>query len=119
MASKAQPIPRVEYLRRLVEGGFSDIHVIQLETAERVLTEKRMELVEEIAKEDVDSMRELAQRVDRDKSIVSRDLDVLFEAEIIDYEPHGKAKKPVLAHDNILVEPIVFEGQVTAKHEEN
>ena len=107
---------RVEYLRRLSEAGFDDVLVLRRETAEEVLTEKRMELVAEIANDDVPSMRELARRVDRDISIVSRDLDVLFEAGVIDFEQEGRSKRPVLAHENVMVEPVVFEGE--ANHEE-
>lgn len=60
-------------------------------------------------------MRDLARRLDRDVSIVSRDLDVLFEAEVVDFEEEGRAKKPVLAHENIFVEPVLFNGQVMSK----
>ena len=107
---------RVEYLRRLSEAEFDDALVLRRDTAEEVLTEKRMELVAEIANGDVPSMRELARRVDRDISIVSRDLDVLFEASVIDFEHEGRSKRPVLAHENVMVEPVVFEGE--ANHEE-
>lgn len=64
-------------------------------------------------------MRDLGRGVERDKSIVSRDLDILFEAGIIDYKKTGTSKKPVLAHDDILVEPIVFEGQFSVDGEGN
>lgn len=103
---------RVEHLRRLAQAGIDDSLVLRRETAEEVLTEKRMELINEVADNDIASMRGLARRVNRDISIVSRDLDVLFEAEVIDFEQDGGAKRPVLAHKNVLVEPIVFEGEV-------
>lgn len=105
----------VEYLRRLSQAGFDDVLVLQRDTAEEVLTEKRMELLNELAADDneITSMRDLGRRVDRDISIVSRDLDVLFEADVIDYEQAGRSKRPVLAHENVVVEPIVFDGDVT------
>lgn len=104
----------VEYLRRLSEAGFDDVLVLQRDTAEEVLTEKRMELLKELAADDTEitSMRDLGRRVDRDISIISRDLDVLFEADIIDYEQSGRSKRPILAHENVVVEPIVFDGEV-------
>ena len=104
----------VEYLRRLSEAGFNDVLVLQRDTAEEVLTEKRMELLKELAADDAEitSMRDLARRVDRDVSIVSRDCDVLFEADVIGYEQQGRAKRPILAHENVVVEPIVFDGDV-------
>lgn len=113
MNESTPPNTRIEFTKRLVEGGFEDVLVLQRATAERVLTEKRMELVEEVATDDVSSVRDLARRLERDVSIVSRDLDVLFEAEVLDFERHGRSKKPVLAHENVFVEPLVFEGTVT------
>lgn len=102
----------IKYLQWLAESDLSEVLSLRQETAERVLTEKRMEIVAAVADGDVESVRDLARRLDRDVSIVSRDLDVLFEAAVIDYERDGRAKRPVLAHENVLVKPIVFEGQV-------
>lgn len=108
---KSTPLEnRIEFTRRLVEGGFEDVLVLQRATAERVLTDKRMELIEKVTTDEVSSVRDLARQLDRDVSIVSRDLDVLFEAEVLDFEQHGRSKKPVLAHENIFVEPLVYEG---------
>lgn len=102
----------VEYLRRLAEAGFEDVLVLSRETAEEVLTEKRMELLGVLSTAEISSMRDLARHVDRDISIVSRDLDVLFEADVIDYEQSGRSKRPVLAHENVVVKPVVFDGNV-------
>lgn len=106
---------QVKYLQWLAESNQGDAVNLSRETAEQVLTEKRMEIVKEISENDVSSVRDLARRLDRDVSIVSRDLDVLFEAEVVDFEEDGRAKKPVLAHENIFVEPVLFEGQVMRK----
>jgi predicted transcriptional regulator len=101
---------RIEYLKQLAEAGFDDVHTLRRETAERVLTEQRMNLIEEISNSNVSSVRELARRTDRNVSIVSRDLDVLYEAGVIDFEEAGRSKRPVLAHENIFVNPVVFGG---------
>lgn len=106
---------QLEYIRWLTESGKSDAVSLSRDTAERVLTEKRMQIVKEIAEDEASSVRDLARRLERDVSIVSRDLDVLFEAEVIDFEEDGRSKKPVLAHDNVFVEPIVFNGEVMSK----
>lgn len=106
---------QADYLRWLAESNQGDAVNLSRETAEQVLTEKRMEIVEEISENDISSMRDLARRLDRDVSIVSRDLDVLFEAEVVDFKEDGRAKKPVLAHENIFVEPVLFNGQVMRK----
>jgi len=105
--------PRVEYLQWLAESGKSDVLTLRRETAEQVLTQKRVELIEHlVTEEEVSSVRELARHLDRDVSIVSRDLDVLFEAGVVEYEENGRAKEPVLAHETVLVEPVLFDGAV-------
>ena len=43
---------------------------------------------------------------------MSRDLDVLFEASVINYEDNGNSQRPVLAHENVFVEPLIYDGQV-------
>lgn len=102
----------IQYLERLSKAGFEDVLTLRRETAERVLTEKRVELVEVIVSGDIESVRDLARTVDRDVSIVSRDLDVLYEADVIEFEEEGAAKRPVIAHENIFIKPLVLEGQV-------
>lgn len=106
------------FLRRLAEAGIDDTLILKRETAEQVITEKRMELIEELATDEVESVRDIARRVDRDVSIVSRDLDILFEAGVIDFEEDGRAKRPVLTHENILVQPLVFEGRVLKEQQD-
>lgn len=119
MAVKQATYPNVEFLQELSKLDLEDIHVIRRETAERVLTPERMRLLKKIESEDTKSVRELARQVDRNVSVVSRDLDVLFEADIIRFEQDGRAKKPRLAHENVFVEPIVFNGGVTTTIEDN
>lgn len=112
MSIKTRVSTAVEFVKRLSDAGFEDTHLLQRETAEKVLTEKRMELVREIATTEPESVRELARRVDRDVGRVSRDLDTLYKAEVIEYEQKGRAKQPVLAHENIFVWPVVYDGSV-------
>lgn len=107
---KNQHDSTTEYLKALTQAGVDDIVVLQRETAERVFTEKRSQLVERIAEDDVTSVRDLARKTERDVSIVSRDLEVLAEAEVVEFVEDGRAKRPVLAHENIVVEPIAFSG---------
>ena len=115
--AKTQHNPTTEYLKTLTQAGVDDIVVLRRETAERVFTEKRFQLVERIAEGDVSSVRDLARQTERDVSIVSRDLEVLVEADVIKLVEDGRAKRPVLAHDNIVVEPITFSGSTAASEE--
>lgn len=112
MSIKPRISSTVEFIKRLSEAGFEDTHILKRNTAEKVLTEKRMDLVKEIATTEPESVRELARRVDRDPARVSRDLNTLYEAEVIEYEQAGRAKRPVLAHKNVFVWPVVYEGSV-------
>ena len=109
MATHEQIDPEIQYLKQLSEADLSDVLTLRRDTAENVLTEKRVELLRTIERQDVSSIRDLARQVDRDVSIVSRDLDVLFEADVIEFEQDGRAKRPKLAHENIFVKPVVFE----------
>lgn len=104
--------PEIQYLQRLDEAGLSDVLTLRRDTAESVLTEKRMELINKIGSKEVASVRDLARQVDRDVSIVSRDLDLLFEADVIEFEQDGRAKRPKIAHENVFVKPVVFNGQI-------
>ena len=115
---------RKEMARALAKGGMTGVHVISHESAERVLTEKRRELIDVLRREEVESVRDLARRVERDKAQVSRDLRVLAEHAVVGFEEGearcasesereaerpastGRAKRPYLQSDHLVVEPI-------------
>lgn len=112
MSALTEKGSNLEYLQWIAESGLEDTLTLSRETANQVLTDKRHEIIELLTEEEVSSVRALARRLDRDVSIVSRDLDVLYEAGVVEYEQDGRAKKPTLAHENILVKPVVFQGDV-------
>ena len=98
----------MEFVRLLAEAGFCpNFLVIDLETAKSVLTERRMELLETIRDEEIESVTDLAESLDRDKAAVSRDLDLLFEQDMIIYERDGSRKIPKLKHEAVVVEPLL------------
>lgn len=108
----------IEFLRRLAFVGLDDLVVLRPETAAKVGTEERSRLVREIATEDIESIRDLARRTGRDPSAVSRDLALLKESNVIEFVKEGRSKRPILAHENIFVAPLVFEGRhYNALHE--
>lgn len=98
---------RKQMARALARGGMTGVQVLSHESAERVLTEKRRELVTVLANEDVESVRALARHVGRDKGHVSRDLKVLAEHGVVDFDDEGRARRPYIQHDHVVVEPIV------------
>lgn len=97
---------RARMARALATSGFEDVLVTDRDTAKTVLTEKRQELIAGIRDGDIESVRGLANDLGRDVSGVSRDLDRLFEADIIEFETDGQRKIPRIKHDIVVVEPI-------------
>lgn len=104
MATQQYPRTKTESMRALVEAGYTDVLVLEKETAESVLTEKRLERLQE---GNVESVSALALELGRDKAAVSRDLDLLFEHDLVRYEADGSRKRPVLNHESVVIEPIL------------
>ena len=97
----------LEFARRLTEGGFVNFLLVDLETAKSVLTDKRMELLETVRDEPIESVTDLAEQLGRDKAAVSRDLDLLCQQDMIVYERDGSRKIPKLKHETVVVEPLL------------
>lgn len=97
---------RSRMARALATSGFEDVLVTDRETARKVLTEKRQELIARIREGNIESVRALADDLDRDVSGVSRDLDLLFRADIVEFETDGQRKIPHLKHETVVTEPI-------------
>lgn len=102
-----RPQSKIEFMRLLAEAGLSDFLVLKKETADEVLTDRRLELLERIRDEGDESVTELAASLGRDKAAVSRDLSVLFEHSLIDFEHEGQRKIPVVWHETVVIEPIL------------
>ena len=81
-----------------------EVTVVPAGAARKVLTEKRMELLETLDKEDFESIRGLSRELDRDPSVVKRDLDTLWEYGVIDYIEEDGRKKPARS-GKIVIEP--------------
>jgi len=68
-----------------------------------LLTDRRLELLRSIIAESADSIRQLADRVDRDVKSVHDDLGVLTEYDIVHFEQDGRAKRPFVPYERIEV----------------
>ena len=97
---------RGEIARALAKQGMDDVFVLNRESAREVLTEKRTEILDTLKSEGVESVRHLADILDRDKSVVSQDLQVLAKNDIVEYEKVGRRKIPQVKHENVVVAPI-------------
>lgn len=77
----------------------------------RLLSPKNLELLESISEHEPESIREVADLVDRDYKQVHRNLTELNDIGVIEFEGggSGKAKKPTLAYDGLEID-IPFAG---------
>ena len=92
--------------------GYTDVLVLRRENGRDVLTESRLELLTYLHHhgDDVESVSDLARRLERDKGAVSKDLRRLAELDVVTYEGEGdgEAKRPVLKHEHVVIEPVVY-----------
>ena len=107
MSTFRDPKKTSEIVRAIASTGYDDVLVLDEESASSVLTEKRRELLDRIESGGVESVRGLAADIGRDKAAVSRDLRLLYEYDLIDFETEGRRKVPVQKHETVLVEPIL------------
>jgi len=81
-------------------------HVVNFENPSdlrALLTDRRIELLRSVMTEQPDSIRQLADRLDRDVKTVHNDLQVLAEYDIVHFEQAGRAKRPFVPYDSIEV----------------
>lgn len=108
LTSKPEQSHRKDVLDRLDrwEGGEDVPHVINFQNPSdlrALLTDRRVDLLRSIMADKPDSIRGLAERLDRDVKTVHDDLGVLTEYDIIHFERDGRAKRPFVPYDTIEV----------------
>ena len=89
------------------EQGDEVPHVVNFEDRarlRRLLTDRRMELLETVMERPPESIRALAGRLDRDVRDVHDDLHLLAEYDVIHFEEDGRAKKPYVPYDTVRIE---------------
>ena len=88
------------------EAGEAVPHVINFRKSSdlrALLTDRRVELLRSIMTERPDSIRQLAERLDRDVKTVHGDLQVLAEYDIVHFEQAGRAKRAFVPYDAIEI----------------
>lgn len=80
----------------------------------KVLTEKRIELIQFLMDNEVESIGELAENLDRGLKEVGKDLNLLEEYNIVRIEKEGRSKKPSVPYDRIAID-IGIEGKNQSK----
>ncbi len=92
----------IEYLQK--GADYKEETISHSEKSLSVMTHKRVYLMEYIAKNEVKSIQDLANKLDRDYKNVYDDVKVLFDNGLIDLEKVGKRRIPILTADNIIIE---------------
>jgi len=88
------------------EAGGEVPHVINFQNPSdlrALLTDRRVELLRSIMAERPDSIRQLAERLERDVKSIHSDLQVLAEYDIVHFEQAGRAKRPFVPYNSIEV----------------
>jgi predicted transcriptional regulator len=98
---------RAAFSETLTQHGFPDTLVLARERAEDVFHDRRLDLLDYLKDHDPDSVRALAQELEYDKGVVSRDLQKLARIDVIEYVEEGRAKAPRLKHNHVAIEPVV------------
>ena len=78
-----------------------------------MFTPRAIDLVQAIAQEEPESMREAARLVDRDIKQVSENLGRLAEYDVVEFVDDGRAKRPVVPYDEIDIQLPLREGVET------
>ena len=89
------------------EQGEEVPHVINFQDAsrlQRILTPRRLELIRDLLGAPADSMRGLADRLERDVRQVHDDLQLLNEYRIVHFREEGGAKKPHIPYDTVQID---------------
>ncbi len=89
------------------ERGEEVPHAVNFQDAsrlQRVLTPRRLDLVRTLMDESAESIRSLADRLDRDVRQVHDDLRILSEYRIVHFREEGGAKKPYVPYDTVTIE---------------
>lgn len=68
-----------------------------------IFTEKRLEMIKEITHSNPSSIRELAEKLERDIKNVHDDLNILSRHHIVSFEIIGRRKRPLVKKDLIVI----------------
>jgi predicted transcriptional regulator len=86
------------------ESTAADAAVVSFETAEgirRLLTDRRLELLQSLLDAPAESITELADRVDRSYSVVHDDVELLADTGIVKFRQAGQSKAPFVPYETI------------------
>lgn len=97
---------RAKFSETLSQNGYHDVLVLAREHV-RELDERHVDILEHLEDHAPASVRQLAADLDEDKGTISRHLTVLAQLDAVELVPEGRAKRPVLKHEHVVLEPLV------------
>lgn len=108
LTATSQRQHRRETLERVErwEAGEDVPHVVNFQEPSdlrALLTDRRIELLRSVMVEQPASIRQLAERLERDVKTVHDDLQVLAGYDIVHFEQDGRAKRPFVPYETIEV----------------
>ena len=98
---------RAAFSETLTHHGYPDTLVLSRDRAEAIFDDRRLDLVDYLKDHEPASVRALAEKLDYDKGVVSRDLQKLARIGVIEYVEEGRTKAPRLKHNHVAIEPVV------------
>lgn len=84
-----------------IEGPARRLNFHSAEQSQEVFNATNIELLQTIARESPQSIREFARLVERDVSPVHRDLKSIEPYGLVEFVQEGRAKRPVVPYDDI------------------
>lgn len=96
---------RARFSETLAESGYRDVLVLAREHVAD-LDRRHLEILEHLDSHAPASVRQLAAALGEDKGTISRHLRVLADLDIVELVPDGRAKRPVLKHEHVVLEPL-------------
>ena len=82
--------------------------ILKFSQAQKLLTEKRRELLQTLSEKEFNSITELSKELGRDKKNTSKDIKKLYQTGIIDLKNQGRSKKPVFEFEKIEIEGLEY-----------
>lgn len=92
----------------LERAGYEDILVLDDEDYNSILSSRKKDILDTLTEEESLSVSDLAEKLGRKKSAVSRDLGELYEYNVINFETDGRKKIPVLKHEIMIAKPYIL-----------
>lgn len=98
---------RNAFVAALAGNGFPDTLVLDRDRAGAVFHDRCLKILDHFREHDPESVRALAEDLDYDKGVVSRDLQELARIDVGEYQDAGRGKAPRLKHRHVTVDPVV------------